>query len=189
MSSSFEVKGLKQLDDFLAAFPVKLQKGAVRAGLTAAGGVVRDEARARAPKKTGKMARSIRTGSPKVNQNGTISVKVRADPKAQHAFIAHWIEYGVSPHFIRAGDSGMSPRLLTRAANNGGTSDVATGAMKINGNFVTGTILHPGFAPRPFLRSALDTKAQEAVKAFAGRIQDYLKGKTGFTAPSLDEAA
>jgi len=38
------------------------------------------------------------------------------------------------------------------------------------------------------MRPALDTKADDAVKAFADRIRSYLEGKTGFAAP-LDEAA
>jgi len=179
---TYQMKGLKETMEFLEAFPKRIQNGAVRSALTAAARPVRDQARVNAPRETGKLAKSIKTGSPRINQDGTVSIKVRLT--GEHSFLGWFHEYGVRPHFISAGDSGKSPRVLTKAARNGSSSDVATGALKIGDTYVTGTVLHPGFAARPFLRPALDMKAQEAISAFGDRLRSYLKDKTGFTAPA-----
>lgn len=189
MSRDLPVKGLAELDRYLSALPKNLQKGAYRAGLTAAAKPIRDEARALAPKQTGKMARSIRTGSPRQNPDGSFSVFIRLE--GEHAFLGLFHEYGVAPHFIRAGDAGMSPRLLTRAAGTGSAiGDVETRALKIGDRFVSGEVMHPGHGAHPFMRPALDIKAAEAVQAFANRVRSYIEGKTGFAAPvDLDEAA
>lgn len=187
MSKQFPVKGLAELDRFLSVLPKNMQKGAYRSGLTAAAAPIRDEARLRAPRKTGAMAKSIKTGSARQNQDGTFSVTIRLE--GPHAYLGIFHEYGVSPHFISAGDSGKSPRLLTRAARSGQvTGDVETGALKIGDNFIAGGVFHPGHAAHPFMRPALDAKADEAVKAFAAKIRAYIEGKSGFVAP-VDEAA
>lgn len=179
MSKDFPVKGLAELDKYLSHFPRNLQTGAYRAGLTAAARVIRDEARLRAPKRTGQMARSIKSGSARRNQDGSFSISVRL--QGPHAFIGVFHEYGVQPHYITAGESNLSARKLTQKVRR-------EGAMKIGENYITGAILHPGHAPRPFMRPALDSAAQEAVMAFRDRIVAYMEKKTGFLAP-LDEAA
>lgn len=188
MSAAFPVKGLKELDAVLTHLPANLQKGAYRAALTAAASVIRDEARMRAPKQTGLMARSIQTGSARQNSDGSFSVKVRFNGKTDrggnnHAFLGLFIEYGVAPHFIKAGDSGKSARVLTKASKRGDvTGDIVTGAMKIGDKFISGSVFHPGIPARPFFRPALEVKAGEAVQAFAERIRAYIEKKTGFDA-------
>lgn len=182
------LKGGPELLQFLGAFPKKLQKGAVRAGMTAAAKPVRDRARALARKQSGKMAKAIRTGSPRVDQDGTVRIKVRL--WGPHSFLGLFHEYGVKGHFISAGDSGLSPRLLTRKATEEGMQRTGKASvMKIGDNFVSGVIWHPGHAAHPFMRPALDMEAEEAIKAFAGRIKSYLAGKSNFTAPDMDLAA
>lgn len=194
MADPFPVKGLKQLDDYLSHFPRNMQKQAYRQALTAAGRVIADEAKLLAPKASGKLAKSIGLSSSRQNQDGSFSIKVRARGPGEpggnnHAFLALFHEYGVGPHFIAAGDSGMSARALTKAAMRGDVvGDVETQALKIGDNFITGSVMHPGHSAHPFMRPALENKAQEAVKAFAAKIQAYIEGKTGFTAP-ISEAA
>lgn len=179
---TMKLKGGKEMLAFLEAFPARLQKGAVRSALTAAAKPVRDQARANAPRKSGKMAKAIKTSRPRVEQDGTVTVKVRM--RGEHSFLGTFHEYGVAPHFISAGDAGMSARLLTKKGRREGMASEG-GAMKIGDKYVTGAVLHPGFAPRPFLRPALDTKAQEAVRAFSDQLGKYLKDRTGFTAPAV----
>lgn len=187
MTSAFPVKGLADLDRYLSALPKNMQKAAYRQALTAAARPVRDEARMRAGKRSGKMARAIKTGSPRQNQDGTFSVFVRLD--GPHSFLGLFQEYGVAPHFVSAGDSGRSARLLTRSAREGGvTGDVQSHALKIGDNFVSGAVFHPGHAAHPFMRPALDAKADDAVQAFAAKIRAYLEGKTGFAAPVAEAA-
>ncbi len=186
MSKAYPVEGLKQLDAYLSALPKNMQTGAYRAGLTAAARVIREEARLRAPRKTGKLAKAIRSGSPRRNQDGSFSISVSL--RGQHAFLGRFFEYGVAPHYITAGDSDLSARKLTQAVRREGSSDVSSGALKIGANYVTGAVLHPGIRPHPFLRPALDVKADEAVQAFAERIRAYIEGKTGFTSPVAEAA-
>lgn len=186
---SGELKGLRELDRFLSQMPMNLQRNAYGNGLRAAAQVLRDEARLRAPKASGKMARSIKYGSVHRMMSGGWSISVRLDPRGNdHAFLGMFHEYGVAPHYIRAGDAGLSPRLVTRSIRNGGVSEVANQALKINGNFVTGAVLHPGHAAQPFMRPALDLKADDALRAFAARIREYIEGRTGYAQP-LQEAA
>lgn len=179
------IKGLKETMAFLDAFPDRIRKGAVRSALTAAAKPVRDQARMNAPKESGQMAKSIKTGSPRVEQDGTVSIKVRLAGK--HSYLGQFIEYGVAPHFISAGDSGLSARKLTqKMGREGSTSE--DGALKIGDTFVSGAVLHPGFAAKPFLRPALETRMDDAIQAFGERLRSYLKDKTGFSAPvKLDE--
>lgn len=184
MSKDFPVQGLKELDAYLSALPMNMQKGAIRAGLVAAAAPVRDEARMLARKSSGKMARAIKTGSARQNPDGTLSVTVSL--KGPHAFLGTFIEYGVKPHYIARTGKGEG-RVAIRKAREG-TGTVQGGVMRIGDDFVSGIISHPGIAASPFLRPALDMKANAAVKAFADRIRAYIEGKTGF-APQMDEAA
>lgn len=184
MTRAFPVKGLKELDAYLSALPKNMQKGAYRAGLTAAAKPIRDEARLRAPKQTGKMAKAIKTGSARQNPDGTFLISIRLD--GEHSFLGLFHEYGVSPHLIAATGKGEG-RVAVRKASEG-TGKVQNGVMKIGNKFVSGILTHPGHAAHPFMRPALDAKADEAVQAFAAKIRAYLEGKTGFAAP-LDEAA
>lgn len=184
MSRDFPVKGLAELDRFLSALPKNMQKGAYRAGLTAAARPIRDEVRLRAPKATGKMAKAIKTGSPRQNPDGTFSVSIRLD--GEHSYLGLFHEYGVAAHLIARTGKGEGRVAIAKAKKGEGT--IQGGVMKIGDDFVSGIISHPGHAAHPFMRPALDAKADEAVQAFARRIRDYIEGKTGFAAP-MDEAA
>ncbi len=187
MSSDNPVRGLKELDSYLAALPAKMQKQVYRQALTAAAAPIRDEARMNARKQSGKMARAISTGSPRQNEDGSFEVSVRLDPKKPHGFLGVFHEYGVAPHFIRAGNSGKSARMLTKAAKRGDVvGEVSTGHLRIGDRYITGEVFHPGHAAHPFMRPALENKQDEAVKAFAQRIRDWLENKTGFVAPEAD---
>ncbi len=184
MSADFPVSGLKELDAFLSALPMKMQKAAYRAALVAAAAPIRDEARVLARKSSGKMARSIKTGSAKQNPDGTFSISIR--PAGDHGYLALFSEYGVLPHLIASTGKGEGRVAVRKAAAGEGT--INAGVMKIGDDFVSGIIHHPGHAAHPFMRPALDAKAEAAVQAFAGRIRDYIEGKTGFAVP-VDEAA
>lgn len=186
--TEFPVKGLKDVLDTLSQLGQRVETQAIRSGLTAAAGVVRDEARLRAPRVTGLTAASIRSGSPRKRQDGNFSITVSAKGN-RHAFIAYFIEYGVGPHLISARGQGgvtvggqlMPARRATRMAfRDGLSSDVASRSLKIGDQFVGPVVTHPGFAPRPFLRPALESKAQEAIAAFRAKIVAVVEKKTGF---------
>lgn len=185
MSKDFPVKGLKELDAYLSALPANMQKGAYRAALVAAAKPIRDEARNRVARNSGKLAKAIRTGSARQNQDGTFSIRVSVD-RGEHGFLGFFHEYGVKPHYIARTGKGEGRVALRKAAEGDGT--VNNGVMKIGGEFVSGIITHPGYSARPFLRPALDLMADEAVEAFANRIRSYIEGKTGFAAPVAEAA-
>lgn len=189
MAKQVSVKGLRELDRFLSALPKNMQQNAYGAGLRAAAKVVVTEARIRAPKASGKMAKAIKSGSVRRNADGHMAISVRLDPRGNdHAFLGLFHEYGVAPHYINAGNADVSARKLTQSVRRGG-DDAGADVLVINGSLVSGAVLHPGHAAQPFLRPALDIRADEAVRAFAGAVKGYLEGKTGFIAPGLDEAA
>lgn len=186
--SEFAVKGLKETLDMLAQLGPRIERQAIRSGLTAAAGVVRDEARLRVPRVTGLTAGSIRSGSPRKNQDGTFSITVSARGN-RHAFVAYFIEYGVRPHLITArgakgvelGGKTVSARTANKAMRGEGiASDVADRSLKIGDRFVGPVVSHPGFAARPFLRPALENRAQEAIEAFRVKIVAVVEKKTGF---------
>ncbi len=178
-----KLKGGSELSAFLDALPKQLVSNAVRSALTAAAKPIRDQARANVPRKTGKLARSIKTSSPRVNQDGTVSVKVHL--RGEHSFLGPWVEYGTGPHVIKAGDSKISARLMTRQAKRDGSSKKA-GNLVIGNNVISGAVMHPGVPARPFLRPALDTRTEDAVNAFGQRMQTYLQGKLGVTLPLVE---
>lgn len=190
MSRAFPVKGLADLDRYLSALPKNMQRNAYSAGLRAAAAVIRDEAKLRAPKGSGKLARSIKSSSVHLNAGGRMSIRVgpRGKKKADNAYLGYFHEYGVAPHLIarhvaKRGRAGLKAAVAEKGSNIGGV-------LKIGERYVSGAITHPGFAAQPFLRPALDIKADEAMKAMAASIRAYLEGKTGFAAPAdLDEAA
>lgn len=196
------LKGGPELMAFLDAFPARLQKNALKSAMIAGARVVRDEARANVPRKSGQLAKSIKTSSPRAFTGGAASVKVKL--LGPHSFIGTFLEYGVAPHLISAGDADVGARALNKRAKKSGVLqdegnglvrvggyDYTTGpqggeerdAIKIKDAFVRGAVMHPGIVARPFLRPALDRKQAEVIDAIGARLREYLKNKTGFTAP------
>lgn len=189
MASNFPVRGLKDLDAYLAALPERMQKQAYRQALTAAAAPIRDEARQNARRQSGKMARSIGTGSARQNQDGTFQISVRLDPKKEHGFLGIFHEYGVQPHLISVTE-GEKPKATKRDGRVVALSiktinkRVRSGSLVIGKHFVGPVVEHPGHASHPFLRPALEAKRDEAVAAFAAKIRAFLENKTGFAAPA-----
>lgn len=92
--------------------------------------------------------------------------------KGKGAYIAPWLEYGTSEHFISVDDSqrqGRSVNRINRLAKEPGSSH----SLVINGKFVGTTVLHPGARAHPFLRPSLDNDASAAIAA----AQGYIKSK------------
>lgn len=187
------MKGLKELHAFLAAFPDKVQTGAMRSALRAAAAPITEEAKMRVARKSGKLARAISTGSPRKNQDGSFSVSIRPDPKKPHSFLGYFLEYGVQSHVITVREHRRSRTVWRDGQGRFAKKDVQNKSLVIGQHFVGPSVTHPGFSGTQFkfMRPALDAKWREAAQAFADRLASYLKGKTGFTAPSvqLDEAA
>ena len=87
--------------------------------------------------------------------------KVKATGK--HAHIAPWLEYGTAAHKITAKGKGMF----------------------FGGLFVKG-VQHPGSRPKPFMRPALDGRAQDAVSAAARYMKQRLATKHGLDTSGIE---
>jgi len=186
MSRASPVNGVADLDKFLAALPGNMQKQAYRQALTAAADPPLQEARLLASGWSPKVAKAIRKGSPRQNQDGTFSIRVYVDEEKPDGFLGFFAEYGVKPHLIARTGKGQGKVAIRKAAQ--GTGKVTLRPMQIGDRFVSGIIHHPGHAAHPFMRPALDTQAEAAIAAFATRIRAFLEKKTGFVAP-IQEAA
>lgn len=213
MSKTLGLKGGPELMAFLSAFPERLQKNALRSAMVAGARVVRDEARLRVEKQSGKTAKAIRTSSPRVNQDKTVSVKVKL--KGEHAFVGWFLEKGVRSHLITAGDASTSTKALNKRARNSekqggdGLSVQDNGLVRVGGytyfkgpqgdrdeadaltigpTIIRDAVVHPGFPAKPFLRPALDARAGDAIDAIGARLREYLRSKTSFIASVTIEA-
>ena len=167
---SFKINGGKELDALLKQLPLEVRAKIMPNALAAGANLIRDEAKARIHVKSGLTRDSIKTSkSSKVSEEGYVSAKVSLSRKRR--FIGYFLEYGVAAHKIWA----KSKQSLV-----------------INGVPIGKQVWHPGFAPMPFFRPAIDAKAGEAVQAVGDYLTRYLKWGT-ITAPTvavdMEEAA
>jgi HK97 gp10 family phage protein len=160
-----KIKGGAELSKFLLKFPQRLEKNAVRAALRAGAKPFRDEARRLLHSKSGKLAKAIKIGSPRAEKKGAVTISIAVDGRSPHAYIGHFLEYGVTPHEI-------DPKNKR--------------ALVIGPDLLRTRVHHPGFGPKPFMRPAADTMGAEAVRAFSDRLRDYLKDRTGLDTPDIE---
>jgi HK97 gp10 family phage protein len=158
------VKGLAELQAMLNTLPAKMERNILRSALRQGANVVMRKARenitADGSEETGLMRKGIKVRTQA--KRGTVIASVRATGK--HAYLANWIEHGVQPHSI------------------------AKGAKAGSGKGQDGTP-HPGFAPKPFLRTALDTEMQAATIAVGNAIKARLLTKAGIDTPMIEVEA
>jgi len=151
----------------MAELPAELERKVLRGAGRVAANVVADEARERSISAEVSAAVKVKVGA----ADGRIVAKVQV--KGRGAYIAPWLEYGTSAHFISVDETqrqGMSVGKINQAHKKG--------SLVIGGNFVGSTILHPGARPHPFLRPALDMKGDAAVAAAQTYINSRVR-KTG----------
>ena len=154
------VKGLSDLNKFLQQLPAKVEANILRGALRAGAVVVREEMRATVPVDTGTLKAGLKISTNR--RRGQVSAKVKATGK--HAYIAPWLEYGTAAHKI--------------------TAKKGKGLF-FGGLFVKG-VQHPGARPKPFLRPALDGRAQDAVVAAAQYMKRRLATKNGLDTSSVE---
>lgn len=151
------ISGGRELDAFMQQLSVKVERNILRSALRAGANVIKDEAKANVPVKTGALRKSltVTTGS----KGGTVTAKLKSRGKvAPHAML---VEYGTKPHKIR-------PR------NAGGLTV---------GGHVVAEVDHPGSRAKPFLRPAFDGKSGAAISAVAGKIRERLTAE-GLNSPA-----
>lgn len=175
MSETY-VKGLAELQRFLDTLPAKIEKNIMRGALRAGVNVLKPAVAANIHSVSGDLLASLR-----------ISVRVKggqvvAAVKTDH-WTAKWVEYGTRQHWISVQDSarpGRNTRRGWRAFSIGTLNRMADrGSLIIGRNFVGQSVTHPGAAPHPYMRRALDTHAQAAVVAVGNYVKQRLATKHG----------
>lgn len=153
MGDLVHVKGLSELQAFMDQLTPKLQKNVMRGAMRAGMKPVQEDAKTHAAVASGALRDGLKIST---SSKGTV---VTASLKAtgKHAHIAKWIEIGTAAHQISAKDGG---------------------ALAFGGGVVQ-HVDHPGARAHPFMRPALDARAQDAVVASAEYIKDRLATKEG----------
>lgn len=148
-----KVSGLKELERTLSQLPLDLQKKALGPSLRAGAQLILEQAQADVPRDNGELAGSleIRTHvDPGIGGVAEAAVIVRS-PKG------HLIEFGTQPHEITV----ESKKVL---------------ADPVERRIFGRKVRHPGTPARPFLRPALDTRAQDALFAMRDKLRELLPG-------------
>lgn len=152
----------RTLADQLPKRIAKVLEGAVRAGAN----VIAEEARERCENNQVRAAIKVKV----VGATDQPKVIAKVQTRGPGAYMAPWLEYGTSPHFIAVRDAsdrkGLSVNAINRKAKKEGT-------LVIGGQPVGPVVHHPGARAHPFLRPAFDTSESEAIAA----AQSYIERK------------
>lgn len=148
----FKVEGLAELERDLKRIPQAVADKALPRAVLAGAGVIRDEARRLVPKRSGQLAKSIVARKQRRPKGTGVIYAVGANSKG---FYAHMVEFGTAPHWIKAKTGEKVLKIGT---------DKRGRVYSRRVNVYSKMVKHPGAAPRPFLRPALDTKHREAVE-------------------------
>lgn len=175
-----QVKGLEELKKALADLPGTIQRRAVRSGLNAASRLVRDKARADAPKKSHALERNIQAKMGKIRGNsisafigveagpvpvpdadGRVTFKTRRGATKSRKLTARE-KRGDDPYYYKFQEKGFTAV---------GRRKARSGASKRRGGETKGTKV-PG---KWFLRDALETNHDAAVTAFAKAAKERIE--------------
>ena len=184
MSELVHVKGLSELNAFLQQLPAKIEQNILSGALRAAAKVIAEEAKAQ-------LASNGSVHSGFLSSTIRVSVK-RRNGRVRARVIAHgdgdknepiWVEYGTAAHWITVSKEDRPGRMTRRGHRTFSIRTVnkmvARGSLVIGGKFVGPSVHHPGAKKKPFMRPALDGKAQQAVLAAAEYIKKRLAKKHG----------
>lgn len=177
MAEEFAVKGLPELQKYFEQLPEKLEKNVLRAALSKGARELRDEIKPTVPvgqptgvgkrkygHYSGALRDSLRVSSRVKGGQVIASVKVGGKRKGADVYYANWVEYGTSAHLIKPKKKG--------------------GALYVNGQWLP-QVEHPGAAPKPFMRPALDNNAQRVTLLIAEHMRNRI-AKHGVNVADLD---
>lgn len=154
MDDTINISGGRQLAQFLQTLPLKIERNIMRAALRSGARVIANEAKQQVPVQLGDLKKSIRTGSNRTK--GGVTAYARAGNKK--AYYYRFVEFGTAAHIIKAG---KNKQKLVFTAKDGKKVE----ATQVN---------HPGAVAKPYMRPALDAKANDAVAAVAKKIRERL---------------
>lgn len=158
--SDLHITGMADLQKLLDTLPAKLEANVMRGALRAGMKPVQADAKAHAAVASGLLRDGLKI-SARI-RNGKVTASLKATGK--HAYLARWIEYGTAAHKISAKKGG---------------------ALAIGGR-VYRTAGHPGAKAHPFMRPALDARAQDAIVAAGEYIKKRLATREGLDTSDID---
>lgn len=181
-----EIKGLAEIDEFLATLALKVQRnvlrGALRAGAKELEAAAKAELASNNSVKTGALRDSIKA-SVRVKR-GVPTATIRAGSK--EAYYAHMVEFGTVAHLISVKDgptrllrSGKTKQISVRTLNRA----IKRGSLRIGNKLIGVTVEHPGAQKKPFMRPALDKGTPAALRAFRTYLYKRLN-KVGLNTPA-----
>jgi HK97 gp10 family phage protein len=173
MTDGVEIKGLSELQKLLDTLPAKIEANIMRGAMRAGAKVVQESAKAKAPRKSGKMAEGLKITTR--SRSGVVSASVKAS--GPHAFLAPMIEFGTKPHFISVSDENKN--FNAKRGRLESVSSVNRRFLVIGGEIVGKSVSHPGSRAQPFMRPALDENTERAVVATGEYIKKRLASKHG----------
>lgn len=170
------VTGAAELNAFLQQVPALVESNIKRGALAAAAQVIAERARQNITAGqvsdknrleyggySGALRDSIRVRT-YIPADGESRAVVKAGGKNKKSgaitYYAWWIEHGTAAHVIKS----------------------KSGKPLAFGGMFAQSVQHPGIAPRPFMRPAIDQGHDEAIKAFVKYAQDRLANE-GLTTP------
>lgn len=176
--SEIQIKGLAELQRALDQLPAKIEANIMRGAVRAGAKVLQQEARQLAPVgppsaenarvyggREGLLRDSIRI-SVRLKR-GQVFARIVAGGKIKsgaNVYYAHMVEHGTAAHIIKAPPGA---------------------ALNVRGSLYK-SVMHPGARKQPFMRPALDTRAQAAVEAAREYIRARLATKHGIDVPGPD---
>lgn len=179
MAEEIHVTGLADLNKFLQELPVKMEKNVMRGAMRAGAKVILDAAKANVHSVSGELAKGLKV-SVRI-RGGVVIASIKTT--GEHSYVAHWVEFGTAAHWISVQKSERPSRMTwrgVRAFSIGTLNRMAKrGSLKIGTNFIGASVAHPGARPKPFMRPALDARAQDAVIAVGEYIKKRLATKYG----------
>lgn len=169
MTTNINVIGLAELQKFLDKLPAKMEANILRGALRAGAKPILEAARQNAPvgepsdaakRKykvyAGALRDSLRISARIDKRNGSVVASVKAGGKVRKT--------GADVFYANFSEFGTRPHALSK----GGESN------------------HPGTAPKPFMRPAIDSQAQTAVLAAGEYIKKRLATKNGLDTADIE---
>lgn len=182
MTDLVNVKGLKELQAFLDQLPAKMEANVMRSALRAGAKVILEEAKRNIAVKDGHLRDSLEISTRM--RLATATARIKTD-----LYYAKWVEYGTAAHLIKMDEKDKPMRRTRRGLKAYSMKTINKminrGSLVIGGHFVGPVVSHPGAAPKPFMRPALDSQAQAALVAVGEAIKKRLN-KQGLNASGVD---
>ncbi len=192
MAQNLQVKGLKELDQFLKLLPVKVEANIKRGMLRAAGNEYKEEAKSNINSVSGDLAKSVRVTTRLNRKKGKIDAAVKAGPtkKIPGAFNAHFVEFGTRPHLIKVpeNEKQINKRLSRKRGKvvRESLTTINRRSLQIGQSFVGPVVKHPGARAHPFMRPAFDSKSKDAIKAAGEYVKRRLRTKNGINTADIN---